>query len=91
LGAPAQAAEAYARADALAPLDPPLLANRAESEVRQIQPESAPSPGVVAVLKRLGAAEPNNASRSSVSAAPPSLMATRPTPRGHPTRRSERC
>jgi cytochrome c-type biogenesis protein CcmH len=61
LGAPAQAAEAYARADALAPLDPLLLANWAESEVRQIQPGSAPSPGAVAVLKRLEAAEPDNA------------------------------
>jgi cytochrome c-type biogenesis protein CcmH len=61
LGEPAKAAEAYARADALAPLDPPLLANWAESEVRQIQPGSAPSPGAVAVLKRLEAAEPDNA------------------------------
>ncbi|GEP55288.1 c-type cytochrome biogenesis protein CcmI [Reyranella soli] len=61
LGEPAQAAEAYARADALAPLDPPLLANWAESEVRQVQPGSSPSPGAVAVLKRLEAAEPDNA------------------------------
>jgi cytochrome c-type biogenesis protein CcmH len=61
LGDPVKAAEAYARADALAPLDPPLLANWAESEVRQIQPGSAPSPGAVAVLKRLEAAEPDNA------------------------------
>jgi cytochrome c-type biogenesis protein CcmH len=60
-GDPAKAAEAYARADALAPLDPPLLADWAESEVRQIQPGSAPSPGAVAVLKRLEAAEPDNA------------------------------
>jgi cytochrome c-type biogenesis protein CcmH len=61
LGDPAKAAEAYARADALAPLDAPLLANWAESEMRQIQPGSAPSPGAVAVLKRLEAAEPDNA------------------------------
>ena len=61
LDEPAKAAEAYARADALAPLDPPLLANWAESEVRQIQPGSAPSPGAGAVLKRLEAAEPDNA------------------------------
>ena len=61
LGEPAKAAEAYARADALAPLDPPLLANWAESEVREIQPGSAPSPGAVAVLNRLEAAEPDNA------------------------------
>jgi cytochrome c-type biogenesis protein CcmH len=61
LGDPAKAAEAYARADALAPLDPPLLASWAESVVRQIQPGSAPSPGAVAVLKRLEEAEPDNA------------------------------
>jgi cytochrome c-type biogenesis protein CcmH len=61
LGEPAKAAEAYARADELSPLDSPLLANWAESEVLQIQPGSAPSPGVVAVLKRLEAAEPDNA------------------------------
>ena len=61
LGEPTRAAEAYARADALAPLDPPQLANWAESEVRHIQPGSAPSPGAVAVLKRLEAAEPDNA------------------------------
>jgi cytochrome c-type biogenesis protein CcmH len=61
LGDPAKAAEAYARADALAPLDPPLLANWAESEVRNIQPGSAPSPGAIAVLRRLEAAEPDNA------------------------------
>jgi cytochrome c-type biogenesis protein CcmH len=61
LGEPAKAAEAYARADELAPLDPPLVANWAESEVLQIQTGSAPSPGAVAVLKRLEAAEPDNA------------------------------
>jgi cytochrome c-type biogenesis protein CcmH len=61
LGEPAKAAEAYARADELAALDPPLVANWAESEVLQIQPGSAPSPGAVAVLKRLEAAEPDNA------------------------------
>jgi cytochrome c-type biogenesis protein CcmH len=61
LGEPTKAAEAYAKADALAPLDPPLLANWAESEVLQIQPGSAPSPGAIAVLKRLKAAEPENA------------------------------
>jgi len=61
LDEPEKAAEAYARADELAPLDPPLVAKWAESEVRQIQPGSAPSPGAVAVLKRLEAAEPDNA------------------------------
>ena len=61
LDEPAKAAEAYARANELAPLDPPLVANWAELEVRQIQPGSAPSPGAVAVLKRLEAAEPDNA------------------------------
>jgi cytochrome c-type biogenesis protein CcmH len=61
LGQPAKAAEAYARADELAPLvDAPLIANWAESEVRQILPGSAPSPSAVAVLKRLEAAEPDN-------------------------------
>jgi cytochrome c-type biogenesis protein CcmH len=61
LGEPAKAAEAYARADRLAPLDPPLLADWAASEVRQIQPGSAPSPGAVAILKRLEAVDPDNA------------------------------
>ena len=61
LGEADKSAEAYAKADALAPLDPPLLADWGESEVRQIQPGSAPSPAAIAVLKRLEAAEPNNA------------------------------
>jgi len=61
LGEADKSAEAYAKADALAPLDPPLLADWGESEVRQIQPGSAPSPGAIAVLKRMEAAEPNNA------------------------------
>lgn len=61
LGEPAKAAEAYARADALTPLDLPMLANWAEAEVRQIQPGSAPSPDAIAVLKRLEAAKPDNA------------------------------
>jgi cytochrome c-type biogenesis protein CcmH len=61
LGEPEKAAEAYAKADALNPLEPQLLADWAEAEVRQIQPGTAPSPRAVAVLKRLEKADPNNA------------------------------
>jgi cytochrome c-type biogenesis protein CcmH len=61
LGEPDKAAEAYAKADALKPLEPQQLADWAEAEVRQIQPGSAPPAGAVAVLQRLEAAQPDNA------------------------------
>jgi cytochrome c-type biogenesis protein CcmH len=61
LGQPDKAAEAYARADALAPLEQQRLADWAELEVRQIQPGAPPPPQAVAVLKRLEASQPDNA------------------------------
>lgn len=61
LGQPDKAAEAYARADALAPLEPQRLVDWAEMEVRQIQPGAPPPPQAVAVLKRLEASQPDNA------------------------------
>ena len=61
LGDPQRAAEAYARADALKPLEPQRLGDWAEAEVRQIQPGAPPSPQAVSVLKRLEAADPDNA------------------------------
>jgi cytochrome c-type biogenesis protein CcmH len=61
LGDPQKAAEAYARADALKPLEPQRLGDWAEAEVRQIQPGAPPPPQAVSVLKRLEAADPDNA------------------------------
>lgn len=61
LGDAAKASAAYAKADALQPLDPRLLADWAETEVRQIQPGAAPSPEAVQVLERLEKADPGNA------------------------------
>jgi cytochrome c-type biogenesis protein CcmH len=61
LGEPDKAAEAYGKADALAPLGPQQLADWAEAEVRQIQPGTPPPPQAVAVLRRLEAAQPDNA------------------------------
>ena len=66
LGDHAQASEAFARADALRPLDgdpatQPALKAWAEAEVRQIPPGGAPPPRAVAVLERLERQEPNNA------------------------------
>ncbi len=61
LGENAAAAESFAKADAIAPLDPRQLADWAETHVRQLQPGGAPSPDAVAVLERLEKAEPKNA------------------------------
>ncbi len=61
LGDHAQASEAFAKADALKPLDGPALAAWAEAEVRQIPPGGAPPSRAVAVLERLERQEPNNA------------------------------
>ena len=61
LGENARAADAYAKADALAPLDTKTLTDWAEAHIRQIEPGAAPSPETVAVLQRLEKAEPRNA------------------------------
>jgi cytochrome c-type biogenesis protein CcmH len=60
LGEADRAAVAFAKADALAPLDGRQLADWAEAHVRQVPPGGAPSPAAVAVLQRLEKAEPNN-------------------------------
>ncbi len=60
LGENASAVDAYARADALGPVDARLLADWAESYVRGLKPGEPPSPEAVAVLKRLEQADPKN-------------------------------
>ena len=55
------AGEAYAKADALRPLDAAVLRDWAEIEVRQIPPGAPPPAQAVAVLHRLETAEPLNA------------------------------
>ncbi|MFO1160038.1 MAG: c-type cytochrome biogenesis protein CcmI [Reyranellaceae bacterium] len=60
LGENASAVDAYAQADALAPVDARLLADWAEAHVRQLKPGATPSPAAVAVLQRLEKAEPRN-------------------------------
>ena len=61
LGENANAADAYAHADALGPVDARLLADWAETHVRQLAPGAPPSPQAVAVLERLEKADPRNA------------------------------
>lgn len=61
LGEYDKASEAYAKADALSPLDTRTLVDWAEAHVRQLQPGAPPSPAAVAVLERLEKAEPRNA------------------------------
>ena len=61
LGENDKAVEAYARADAIAPLEPRLLVDWAEAHVRRLQPGAAPPAEAVAVLERLEKAEPRNA------------------------------
>jgi cytochrome c-type biogenesis protein CcmH len=60
LGESGKAIEAYAKADALAPVDARILADWAEAHVRQVPPGGAVPPAAVAVLQRLEKAEPNN-------------------------------
>jgi cytochrome c-type biogenesis protein CcmH len=61
LGENDKAVEAYARADAIKPLEPRLLADWAEAHVRQLKPGQPPDGAAVAVLERLEKAEPKNA------------------------------
>jgi cytochrome c-type biogenesis protein CcmH len=61
LGENANAADAYAKADALGPVDARLLADWAETHVRSLAPGAPPSPQAVAVLERLEKADPRNA------------------------------
>ncbi len=60
LGENANATDAYARADALGPVDARLLSDWAEAHVRSLPPGQSPSPQAVAVLERLEKAEPRN-------------------------------
>ena len=60
LGESANAVDAYAKADALAPVDARLLADWAEAHVRGLKAGEAPSPAAVSVLERLEKAEPRN-------------------------------
>jgi cytochrome c-type biogenesis protein CcmH len=61
LGEHDKAAGAYARADALGPVDARILADWAETHVRQLAPGAAPSIEAVMILERLEKAEPRNA------------------------------
>ena len=61
LGEADKSVEAFAQADAIAPLEPRLLADWAEAHVRQLKPGQPPGPAAVAVLERLEKAEPRNA------------------------------
>lgn len=60
LGENANAIDAYAKADALEPVDARLLADWAETHVRGLAPGQPPSPAAVAILERLEKAEPRN-------------------------------
>ena len=60
LGENASAIDAYARADALAPVDARILTDWAEAHVRGLKPGEPPSPAAIAVLERLEKAEPRN-------------------------------
>jgi cytochrome c-type biogenesis protein CcmH len=61
LGENANAADAFARADTLGPVDARILADWAETHVRQLSPGAAPSLEAVMILERLEKAEPRNA------------------------------
>lgn len=60
LGEHASAIDAYAKADALGPVDARVLSDWAEAHVRGLKPGEPPSPEAVAVLERLEKAEPRN-------------------------------
>ena len=60
LGDHAGAIDAYAKADALGPVDARVLSDWAEAHVRGLKPGEPPSPAAVAVLERLEKAEPRN-------------------------------
>ena len=60
LGEHAGAIDAYAKADALGPVDARVLSDWAETHVRGLKPGEPPSPAAVAVLERLEKAEPRN-------------------------------
>ncbi|MCA0301652.1 MAG: c-type cytochrome biogenesis protein CcmI [Proteobacteria bacterium] len=60
LGENANAVDAFARADALGPVDARVLADWAESHVRGLKPGEPPPAAAVAVLKRLEQADPKN-------------------------------
>jgi len=60
LGEQASAIDAYAKADALAPVDARVLSDWAEAHVRGLKAGEPPSPAAVAVLERLEKAEPRN-------------------------------
>ncbi|MBS0550310.1 MAG: c-type cytochrome biogenesis protein CcmI [Proteobacteria bacterium] len=61
LGDNPRASEAFAKADALKPVDGQTLVDWAEAEVRQIPPGMPPPASAVKVLERLEKAEPRNA------------------------------
>jgi cytochrome c-type biogenesis protein CcmH len=61
LGENANSADAYAKADALGPVDARVLADWAEAHVRALAPGAPPSPQAVAVLERLEKADHRNA------------------------------
>ncbi len=61
LGENANAADAYAKADVLGPVDARILADWAETHVRGLAPGAPPSPQAVAVLERLEKADPKSA------------------------------
>jgi len=61
LGDNPKAADAYAKADALGPVDARVLADWAETHVRQLAPGAPPSSDAVKILQRLEKAEPRNA------------------------------
>jgi cytochrome c-type biogenesis protein CcmH len=60
LGENANAIDAYAKADTLAPVDARILSDWSEAHVRGLKPGEPPSPAAVAVLERLEKAEPRN-------------------------------
>jgi cytochrome c-type biogenesis protein CcmH len=60
LGENDKAADAFAHADTLAPVDARILVDWAEAHVRGLKPGDTPTPAAIAVLQRLEKAEPRN-------------------------------